>query len=69
MWSRSEQASSSTTPRERRDDQGTVDEVVARIGEYARVGVGRVYLQHLLHEDIEMVELIGAEVVPPVAAC
>ena len=28
---------------------GTVDEVVARIGEYARVGVERVYLQHLDH--------------------
>ena len=48
---------------------GTVEEVVARIGEYARVGVGRVYLQHLAHEDVEMVELVGAEVVPSVAAC
>jgi hypothetical protein len=42
--------------------------VVARII-YARVGVGRVYLQHLVHGDIEMVELVGTEVVPSVAAC
>jgi alkanesulfonate monooxygenase SsuD/methylene tetrahydromethanopterin reductase-like flavin-dependent oxidoreductase (luciferase family) len=48
---------------------GTVEEVVARIGEYARVGVGRVYLQHLVHEDLEMVELVGTEVVPAVADC
>jgi alkanesulfonate monooxygenase SsuD/methylene tetrahydromethanopterin reductase-like flavin-dependent oxidoreductase (luciferase family) len=48
---------------------GTVEQVVARIGEYAQVGVGRVYLQHLDHADVEMVELIGAEVVPVVAPC
>jgi alkanesulfonate monooxygenase SsuD/methylene tetrahydromethanopterin reductase-like flavin-dependent oxidoreductase (luciferase family) len=48
---------------------GTVDEVVARIGEYAEVGVERVYLQHLDHGDLEMVELIGIEVVPAVASC
>jgi alkanesulfonate monooxygenase SsuD/methylene tetrahydromethanopterin reductase-like flavin-dependent oxidoreductase (luciferase family) len=48
---------------------GTVGEVVARLGEYAAVGVERVYLQHLDHADIEMVELIGADVVPRAAAC
>jgi alkanesulfonate monooxygenase SsuD/methylene tetrahydromethanopterin reductase-like flavin-dependent oxidoreductase (luciferase family) len=48
---------------------GTVDEVVARIGEYAEVGVERVYLQHLDHGDLEMVELIGIEVVPAAASC
>jgi alkanesulfonate monooxygenase SsuD/methylene tetrahydromethanopterin reductase-like flavin-dependent oxidoreductase (luciferase family) len=48
---------------------GTVEEVVARVGEYAEVGVERVYLQHLDHGDLEMVELIGAEVVPAVASC
>jgi alkanesulfonate monooxygenase SsuD/methylene tetrahydromethanopterin reductase-like flavin-dependent oxidoreductase (luciferase family) len=47
---------------------GTVDEVVGRIEEYARVGVGRVYLQHLDHADVEMVLLIGAEVVPVVSS-
>jgi alkanesulfonate monooxygenase SsuD/methylene tetrahydromethanopterin reductase-like flavin-dependent oxidoreductase (luciferase family) len=48
---------------------GTVEQVVARIGEYAEAGVERVYLQHLDHGDVEMVELIGAEVVPSVASC
>jgi alkanesulfonate monooxygenase SsuD/methylene tetrahydromethanopterin reductase-like flavin-dependent oxidoreductase (luciferase family) len=48
---------------------GTVDEVVARIGEYAQVGVERVYLQHLCHTDVGMVELIGTELVPAVAPC
>jgi alkanesulfonate monooxygenase SsuD/methylene tetrahydromethanopterin reductase-like flavin-dependent oxidoreductase (luciferase family) len=48
---------------------GTVDEVVARIREYAEAGVERVYLQHLVHTDLEMVELIGNEVVPAVASC
>jgi alkanesulfonate monooxygenase SsuD/methylene tetrahydromethanopterin reductase-like flavin-dependent oxidoreductase (luciferase family) len=46
---------------------GTVDQVVARIREYGEVGVERVYLQHLDHTDVEMVELIGTEVVPAVA--
>jgi alkanesulfonate monooxygenase SsuD/methylene tetrahydromethanopterin reductase-like flavin-dependent oxidoreductase (luciferase family) len=42
---------------------GTVDRVVERIREYEAVGVGRVYLQHLDHADVEMVRLVGAEVV------
>jgi alkanesulfonate monooxygenase SsuD/methylene tetrahydromethanopterin reductase-like flavin-dependent oxidoreductase (luciferase family) len=47
---------------------GTVDEVLARLTEYARAGVQRILLQHLVHEDLEMVELIGAEIVPAAAA-
>jgi alkanesulfonate monooxygenase SsuD/methylene tetrahydromethanopterin reductase-like flavin-dependent oxidoreductase (luciferase family) len=47
---------------------GTVEQVVGRIREYADVGVRRVYLQHLDHADVEMVELIGAEVVPAVGS-
>ena len=43
---------------------GTVDEVVARLARYAAAGVERVYLQHLDHADVEMVRLIGEEVVP-----
>lgn len=43
---------------------GTVEEVVARLGEYARAGVERVFLQHLDHADVDMVRLIGEEVVP-----
>jgi alkanesulfonate monooxygenase SsuD/methylene tetrahydromethanopterin reductase-like flavin-dependent oxidoreductase (luciferase family) len=43
---------------------GTVEEVVERLRDYERVGVSRVYLQHLDHSDVEMVGLIGSEVVP-----
>jgi F420-dependent oxidoreductase-like protein len=41
---------------------GTVDEVQDRLGALADAGVDRIMLQHLLHEDIEMVHLLGAEV-------
>jgi F420-dependent oxidoreductase-like protein len=46
---------------------GTVEEVAARLRDYAAVGVSRVFLQHLLHRDLEAVELIGRELVPAVA--
>jgi alkanesulfonate monooxygenase SsuD/methylene tetrahydromethanopterin reductase-like flavin-dependent oxidoreductase (luciferase family) len=38
---------------------GTVDQVVARLREYEQVGVERVLLQHLVHEDVEMVSVLG----------
>jgi alkanesulfonate monooxygenase SsuD/methylene tetrahydromethanopterin reductase-like flavin-dependent oxidoreductase (luciferase family) len=38
---------------------GTVDEVVERLRAYAAVGVERVMLQHLLHEDVAMVDALG----------
>jgi alkanesulfonate monooxygenase SsuD/methylene tetrahydromethanopterin reductase-like flavin-dependent oxidoreductase (luciferase family) len=38
---------------------GTVDEAAERLRELERAGVERVMLQHLLHEDVEMVELLG----------
>ena len=34
---------------------GTVDEVVERLREYEAAGVERAMLQHLVHEDVEMV--------------
>jgi alkanesulfonate monooxygenase SsuD/methylene tetrahydromethanopterin reductase-like flavin-dependent oxidoreductase (luciferase family) len=43
---------------------GTVDEVGERIGELAELGVTRVFLQHLNHEDDEMVALVGSRLVP-----
>jgi F420-dependent oxidoreductase-like protein len=46
---------------------GTVEQAAARLKEYEAAGVSRVYLQHLLHRDTEMVELIGRELVPAVA--
>jgi F420-dependent oxidoreductase-like protein len=47
---------------------GTVDEVVARLRALEADGVDRVYLQHLAHDDLEMVELVGAEVAPALAS-
>ena len=43
---------------------GTVDEVAGRIQELQELGVTRIFLQHLNHTDDEMVELIGAELLP-----
>ena len=43
---------------------GTVGEVVDRLGEFAEAGIGRVMLQHLCHEDLDMVHLLASEVVP-----
>ena len=46
---------------------GTVDEVVERLGALRDAGLRRVMLQHLLHTDLETVELIGRELAPAVA--
>ena len=46
---------------------GTVDEVVDHLGRLEDAGVQRVMLQHLAHDDTDMVHLVGAEVVPQVA--
>jgi F420-dependent oxidoreductase-like protein len=43
---------------------GTPDEIVARIGEYAAVGATRIYVQVLDLDDLEMIELIAARVLP-----
>jgi F420-dependent oxidoreductase-like protein len=47
---------------------GTVGQVVERLGALEAVGVERVMLQHLAHDDVEMVRLLGAEVAPAVAS-
>jgi alkanesulfonate monooxygenase SsuD/methylene tetrahydromethanopterin reductase-like flavin-dependent oxidoreductase (luciferase family) len=39
--------------------QGIVGQVVEALMEYRRAGVERVMLQHLHHEDVEMVALLG----------
>jgi alkanesulfonate monooxygenase SsuD/methylene tetrahydromethanopterin reductase-like flavin-dependent oxidoreductase (luciferase family) len=46
---------------------GTVDEVVERLRLYEEAGITRVMCQHLLHRDLDMVELLGREVAPAVA--
>jgi F420-dependent oxidoreductase-like protein len=47
---------------------GTTDQVLERLGEFADAGVERVMLQHLLHDDLEAVALIGQEIIPAVAS-
>jgi alkanesulfonate monooxygenase SsuD/methylene tetrahydromethanopterin reductase-like flavin-dependent oxidoreductase (luciferase family) len=39
--------------------RGTVDQVVHQLRAYEAVGVERAMLQHLAHEDVAMVELLG----------
>lgn len=46
---------------------GTVDEVVAKLRRLEDAGVQRVMLQHLAHDDVAMVHLLGAEVLPEFA--
>jgi F420-dependent oxidoreductase-like protein len=46
---------------------GTPDEVVARLAEYEEAGVTRVMLQHLLHDDLDAVEVLGRDVLPALA--
>ena len=54
--------------RERGAIVGTVDEAVHQLRALAEAGVDRVMLQHLLHDDLETVELIGRELAPALAA-
>jgi alkanesulfonate monooxygenase SsuD/methylene tetrahydromethanopterin reductase-like flavin-dependent oxidoreductase (luciferase family) len=43
---------------------GTIDQAVERLREVEAIGIERVMLQHLVHSDLETVELIGRELVP-----
>jgi alkanesulfonate monooxygenase SsuD/methylene tetrahydromethanopterin reductase-like flavin-dependent oxidoreductase (luciferase family) len=45
---------------------GTVDQVVERLKEIEDIGYERVMLQHLAHDDLDTVALIGRELVPAV---
>nr|MBA3348779.1 hypothetical protein [Actinomycetota bacterium] len=47
---------------------GTLEEADARLRELEEAGVERIFLQHLAHDDVEMVRLLGAEVAPRVAS-
>jgi F420-dependent oxidoreductase-like protein len=47
---------------------GTTEELVERLREYEEAGVERVMLQHLLHRDLDLVELIGREVLRHLAS-
>jgi F420-dependent oxidoreductase-like protein len=46
---------------------GSVEEVLTRIEELREIGVTRVFLQHLNHDDDEMVALAGERLLPAVA--
>jgi alkanesulfonate monooxygenase SsuD/methylene tetrahydromethanopterin reductase-like flavin-dependent oxidoreductase (luciferase family) len=46
---------------------GSVDDVAARIDELRSLGVTRVFLQHLNHEDDDMVALVGEKLLPALA--
>jgi alkanesulfonate monooxygenase SsuD/methylene tetrahydromethanopterin reductase-like flavin-dependent oxidoreductase (luciferase family) len=43
---------------------GTPEEAADHLGLLAEAGVERIMLQHLLHDDLEMLDLIAQEVVP-----
>lgn len=45
---------------------GTVEQVVERLREIEEIGYERVMLQHLAHEDLDTVALIGRELAPAV---
>jgi F420-dependent oxidoreductase-like protein len=45
---------------------GTVDQAIERLHELRDAGVSRVMCQHLLHDDLEVVALIGRELAPAV---
>jgi alkanesulfonate monooxygenase SsuD/methylene tetrahydromethanopterin reductase-like flavin-dependent oxidoreductase (luciferase family) len=43
---------------------GTIEEVADRLAAYADAGVRRVMLQHLVHDDLETVALLGERLLP-----
>ena len=45
---------------------GTTAEIVEQLKALEAAGVERVMLQHLLHTDLDVLELIGREVIPNV---
>lgn len=49
-----------------RGTAGTPEQVVEGLRRLEQIGVERVMLQHIRHEDLETVELLGREVVPNV---
>ena len=46
---------------------GTLDEIAGQLRELEQAGVERVMLQHLQHHDLEVVKLIGRELIPAVS--
>jgi F420-dependent oxidoreductase-like protein len=46
---------------------GTVEQALGRLAELEAAGVSRVMLRHLVHDDLDMVTLLGREVLPNVS--
>ena len=46
---------------------GTVEQAAGQLLALAEAGVERAMMQHLVHEDLEMVEILGRELAPAVA--
>jgi alkanesulfonate monooxygenase SsuD/methylene tetrahydromethanopterin reductase-like flavin-dependent oxidoreductase (luciferase family) len=51
----------------RRGLAGSPDELVAGLREFEAIGVERVMLQHLVHDDVDVVATIGRELAPALA--
>jgi alkanesulfonate monooxygenase SsuD/methylene tetrahydromethanopterin reductase-like flavin-dependent oxidoreductase (luciferase family) len=49
------------------DRRGLAGDLVAGLREFEAVGVERVMLQHVVHEDLDVVAAIGREIVPALA--
>ena len=47
---------------------GTPDQVLDRLAAYAKAGIQRVMLQHLVHDDLESLALIGERIIPEAAS-
>jgi alkanesulfonate monooxygenase SsuD/methylene tetrahydromethanopterin reductase-like flavin-dependent oxidoreductase (luciferase family) len=47
--------------------RGTPDQILESLAAYAEAGVKRIMMQHLLHEDLEALALIGKEIIPAAA--
>jgi F420-dependent oxidoreductase-like protein len=47
---------------------GTPERILEQLAVFASAGVERILLQHLLHQDLEALELIGRELVPVLAS-
>jgi alkanesulfonate monooxygenase SsuD/methylene tetrahydromethanopterin reductase-like flavin-dependent oxidoreductase (luciferase family) len=53
---------------EARGTAGTPDQLIEGLGRMEEAGVERIMLQHIRHDDLETVALLGREVVPRLAA-
>ena len=47
---------------------GSTERAIARLRGYAEAGVQRIFLNHELYDDLEMLELVATEVLPAVNA-